>query len=219
MPTDHARPEPWKPSSPPPSRLETPGLVIRPYEESDAPSLFSAIDATRSVLLPWIPWAADQHMTVDDSLHSIRRFAAARADCTNHEHNSTVGFALGVFDRATGALVAGTGFNRIDFPAHEAETGYWVHIDHQRRGVATEVTAAMLTWAFTPQDQGGWGFRRVRIFAAADNTASCAIPGKLGLREECRFVKHRWTDGLGWTDTIGWGVLADEWPKRSGAPM
>jgi RimJ/RimL family protein N-acetyltransferase len=187
--------------------------VIRRYEASDAETLFRAVDASRSALLPWIPWAADQHRTVDASLATIQRFDAARADPTNLEFNATVGFVFGVFLRDSGALVGGTGFNRIDFPAHEAETGYWVHAEHQRRGIASAVLRAMLSWAFAPQDSGGWGFRRIRVFAAADNLASCAIPRKLGLREECRIVKHRWTDGLGWTDTLGWGVLADEWGR------
>ncbi len=206
-----ARPEHWRAPDPAPSRLETERLVIRRYEESDAPALYRAVDESRASLLPWIPWAGEQHKSIEESLAIIRRFDAARADPTNHELNSTCGFVFGVFERADGALVGGTGFNRIDFPAHEAETGYWVHRARQRRGIATEVLRAMLDWAFAEPARGGWGFRRVRIFAAADNLASCAIPRRLGLREECRFVKHRWTDGLGWTDTVGWGVLAPEW--------
>jgi hypothetical protein len=69
----------------------------------------------------------------------------------------------------------------------------------------------VLSWGFTPQKNGGFGFRRVHIFASAANTASCRVPRKLGLREIMHARKDRWIVRLGWTDSIAWDVLAEEW--------
>lgn len=208
------RPEQWRPPTPLPQRLETPRLVIKYHIEADAPALFRAVDESRATLLPWMPWAHTEHRSVESSLACIRRFMASRANSSSPENNSVFGFAVGIFDKSSGELLGGTGFNRIDFDTSDAETGYWVATHRQGTGIATEATGAMLSWGLTPQAEGGWGFRRVRIVAAAANGPSCTVPRKLGLREECRLVKHRWVDGLGWDDTVCWGVLAEEWDRN-----
>jgi ribosomal-protein-serine acetyltransferase len=206
-----AKPEPWYAPVPPPAYLETPRLIIRFYQDTDAPALFRAVDESRASLLPWLPWAASQHLSVESSLECVRRFGQAREEYTAPENNAVFGFIMGVFEKVSGELVGGTGFNRIDFETADAETGYWVVARQRGKGIATEATSAALSWGFTPQAEGGWEFRRIRIVAAAANGASCAVPHKLGLREECRFVKHRWVPGMGWQDTVSWGVLAEEW--------
>lgn len=211
-------PTTWCPPNPLPSRLETARLVIRFYEESDAPALFAAVDQSRSSLLPWLPWAEKENTTVDAALASIRRFGEARHNHAAPENNAVFGFVMGIFDKDTGALVGGTGFNRIDFGTSDAETGYWVVAARRGQGIATESTAALLSAGFTPQQRGGWGFRRIRIFASAANTASCSVPRKLGLREECRFVQHRWVSGFGWTDTLGWAAVDGEWDTVNHRP-
>ncbi len=203
------RPAPWKPPSPQPARFEGLGLVLRPYVPADGPALFAAIDSSRDTLLPWMPWAATQHRSVADSLASIEAFARARADLLDPEHNAIFGFVVGVFDGAE--LVAGTGFNRVDPGAHNAEIGYWVRADRRRRGIATRAAAVMLSWIFTAQRDSGFGFRRAHIFAARANVASCGVPDKLGLRRASHTRADRWVDGLGFTDTVSWDVLATEW--------
>ncbi len=122
----------------------------------------------------------------------------------------------GVFDRATGELLGGTGFNRFNAGSHNAETGYWVRADRRREGIGARTLAGMLAVGLRAQDKGGFGLRRVHIFAAALNVASCGVARKLGLREHLHATRDRWVDGLGWCDTVGWEVLAEEWeaPNR-----
>src|SRR5260370_40915415 len=47
-------------------------VVVRPWRESDAQELFSAIVASREHLLPWLPWATTDQR-VEDALDFIER--------------------------------------------------------------------------------------------------------------------------------------------------
>lgn len=211
-----AAPAPWTPPARVPDRFLSDRFLIRRYDAADAPALFHAIDAFRESYLPWLPWARTEHRTPADSAAAIERFYASAAAPLLPEHNAILGYVYGVFDRASGELVGGTGFNRITPQSHNAETGYWVRADRRRQGIATEVLAATITAGFTPRDLGGFGFRRIHIFAAAANTASCGVPDKLGLRRIMHARQDRWIGGLGWSDAIGWDVLGHEWdPIRS----
>lgn len=206
-----ARPSPWRPPEPLPAEFRTARLILRPWQPTDAPALFAAIDSSRESLLPWLPWAADTHLAPRQTLEWIEHTARASADALRPEHSAMTGFVLGIIDAATGEPVGGTGFNRMNADTHNAETGYWVRGDRRRRGICAEATAGVLSWGFLPQSRGGWGFRRIHIFAAVENAASCGVPRKLGLRQEMHARQDRWVNGRGYLDTLGWGVLAEEW--------
>jgi ribosomal-protein-serine acetyltransferase len=206
------RPDAWSPPDPIPARFQTRRLIVRPYTPDDRDQLFRAIDESRESLLPWLPWASVTHTDPDDTAALIGRFnRIARTWPMIDEERDTIGYLWGVFERETGRLVGGTGLNRLVPGTATAETGYWVHTAHRRRGIATEALRASLSWSFMPQGEGGFGLRRIVIFAATVNTPSIGVPEKLGLRREQHTLKDRWVDGHGWCDSYGWGVLAEEW--------
>lgn len=211
------KPKPWTAPVALRTRFEFGGLIVRPYEHADAEQLYAVVEGSRAALLPWLPWAEKQNLSLAASQKSIARFAASARNPLEIENNRLFGFVLGVFDSATGALLAGTGFNRIDAELHNAETGYWVRADRRREGIATRTLAATLSWGLMPQSAGGFGFRRVHIFAADRNVASCGVPHKLNLQETTRTRADRWVDGVGWCGTVGWEVLAKEWDCAAGA--
>lgn len=186
-------------------------LLLRVYEDWDAPALFEGVDSSRGTLHPWLPWAREQHRSAQASLDSIRLMARARENVLDPELGATMGFVVGIFDARTAELLGGTGFNRVDAVMGNAETGYWLNESVRGEGVATRACAAMISWLFTDQSSGGFGFRRVHIFASAANTPSCAIPERLGLRQSQHTRLDRWIDGMGYTDTLGWDVLREEW--------
>lgn len=198
-------PPPWSPPTPLPGRWETPRLVLRWCEQSDAPALFAAVSADRDSLLPWLPWAPLEHRALHETIFSIEKMKRQR------ETPGVQDYTLGIVDRATGAVVGGTGLHRLRADAHEAEIGYWIRAPLRRRGLCTEAVAGLITWAFTPPSSGGWGLRRIHIRCAGDNHASAQVPRKLGLRHEAALAQERWVDGPGWQDTLVWGVLASEW--------
>lgn len=203
-------PPAWTPPTPLPDNLLVGDLRLRFWRAEDAAALLAAIESGRDRLLPWMPWAASDNRTVDECAASIERM---KVKCERREPPAD-DFALGIFDAASGEPLGGTGLHRIIAEWHEGEVGYWVRPDRHGRGICTRAVSALLTWAFTPQTEGGWGLRRIHIRCAGGNMASQRVPRKLGLREEARLVQERWVDGRGWDDTLVWGVLAEEWLAR-----
>ncbi|MBL0928404.1 MAG: GNAT family N-acetyltransferase, partial [Phycisphaerales bacterium] len=196
---------PWTAPKPLPESFDTPRLTLRPWRPSEGPAMLAALNADRANLLPWLPWVASDSRTVEECTFHIERFRRER------ENPAGADFIVGIFDRATGEALGGTGFHRMRTAFHEAEIGYWIRADRQRRGYCTEAVAGLLTWAFTPQDRAGWGLRRIHIQCAAANVASATVPRKLGLRQEALIRAERWIPSLGWADSLVFAVLAQEW--------
>lgn len=215
--THTATPTPWTP----PLRVlsgdqysfEHDGLRLRFWEDGDAAALFEAIDIDRESFLPWLGWVRTDNRSVEDCMATIVRMRSRRTRMEPMADD----FTLGIFDAATGDALGGTGLHRVVHAAYEGEIGYWVRPDRRGQGICTRTVAALLSWAFTAQSDGGWGLRRVHIRCAASNRASQRVPRKLGLREEARLVQERWVDTISWDDTLVWGVLESEWDIARGA--
>lgn len=194
-------PNRWRKPDPLPDPVaQTARLIVRAYRPGDARALHQAVEASREALLPWLPWARDGNRTVEicrDLIHEFsRRSSQVEAD----------DFVLGIFDRASGALLGGTGFHRIDPEAACAEIGYWIHADHRRLGLCREATAALVTAGFRE-----WGFRRIKISCADRNTGSVRLIERLGLRLEARERAERFVEGHGYVDSLTYAVLREEW--------
>ena len=84
-------------------------------------------------------------------------------------------YGYGVF-LADGRLVGALGLHRRIGPG-ALEIGYWVHVDHTRRGIATASARALTDAGFAMR-----GIRRMEIHCDAANRASAAVPAKLGYR-------------------------------------
>lgn len=200
----------WSPPSQMPLRIETPRLVIRGYELSDAPALFEAINASREHLLPWMPWARDGHTDLAATTHYLTTQIMNVRDLT-----AFASVSLGIFDRASGCLLGATGIHGVHRDTAGAETGYWIRADAAGNGFAPEATAHLLSWAFRAQTQdgsdGGMGLRRIVIYCSSQNVKSRRVPEKLGLRMEVQQREDFFVLGLGVTDRLGWGVVAEEW--------
>lgn len=207
------QPKPWAAPDPRPTCVESERFVIRAYEHDDADQLYEAINTDRDSYKPWLPWVDTDNTSVAQCHYSIELFkrAWAKAD------NLAMGFVMGVFEKDSGRLVAGTGIHRLRTAGHEGEIGYWTRASDRGRGVATEASARLISWCFTPPKDGGWGLRRITVFCAAPNTASARVPTKLRLPPESHARKETWVEGLGWTDHLGWAVLEEDWDRENHA--
>jgi len=199
-------PQPWTPPRPLPDSLHTQRLTLRFWEHSDAGAMLAGIDTDRGSFLPWLPAFRTDNRNTAECLYNIERFRRTR----EQTDPAPVDFVLGIFDRATGGVIGGTGFHRVKAATAEAEIGYWIGPGLRGRGLCTEAVRAMISWGFTPPPTG-WGFRRITIVCGAGNAASRRVPEKLGLRQEFHCRGERWVEGVGYDDTLGWGVLASEW--------
>lgn len=203
----------WSIPSPLPPPITTERTLVRLYDKGDGPKLFRAIDAHRASLLPWLAWPRTDHLDEDDSIFFVETHRRARNRATCND------FPFGIFDRATGEILGGTGLHRVHFGLHEAEIGYWIRGDKQGTGLCTEAIAGLITAAFKSQSEGGWGLRRLVITNASENIASRRVCEKLGLRQEMHLKQARYIGPVeegnpGWVDHTGYGVLAEEWDTR-----
>ena len=200
-------PPPWTPPRPLPVPLLTPRLRLDWFRPEHAPSLWEAIETSRSSMIPWLPWAGTGHRDPEETLERIeawtRKWQAPEPD----------DFFLGVFDRGTDAIVGGAGYHRVVPELGQAEIGYWVREDRRGAGLCTEALRAMVTSGFRD-----WGFRRIVVECAGRNRASSRVAEKAGLPLEARLRASRWIDEQGWDDSLLFGVLRQDWDVDRQAP-
>jgi RimJ/RimL family protein N-acetyltransferase len=147
-------------------RVETPRLVVRCWMPEDAPLAKAAEDASREHLLGFMPWAESLGEVID-KLRLFRSWFDAGED-----------FLFGAFSKGDGSCMGGAGLHpRVGKGG--IEIGYWVHVDHLRKGFATEMAGALTRAAFEIGRM-----RWVEIRTATANVASAAVPEKLGFAHE-----------------------------------
>jgi RimJ/RimL family protein N-acetyltransferase len=177
-------------------RIETKRLVLRCYQPTDGPLLAESITESVEHLRPWMPWAHAEPGPVEEKVKRVKRFRG--------EFDLGQNFIYGIFNPEETKLVGGTGLHpRIGGEA--LEIGYWIHKDYINQGLVTESTAALVKVAFEIVH-----VHRLEIHCDPGNTASAAIPRKLGfihegtLRANTRFLDR-------WRDTMVWGLLETEY--------
>ena len=179
-------------------RVETERLVLRCWQPGDVEELCAAIRDSLEELREWMPWAHDEPQSPDEKLAFIREARSAFDDDRD--------FIFGIFDTDDETVVGGTGLHTRR-GSGVREIGYWIRSSHTGRGFATESTAALTQVAFETQ-----AVHRVEIRCAPDNTASAAIPEKLGFKHEGTLQKAG-TDAQGNPrDTMIWGMPDTNFP-------
>ena len=83
--------------------------------------------------------------------------------------------------------------------------GYWLDQSHTGRGIMTRAVGALVDVLLV-----SCGFNRVVIETGVDNSASSAIPLRLGFRQEGRSVQRQWMYDR-WVDSFQYAITASEW--------
>ncbi|MFN8177369.1 MAG: GNAT family protein [bacterium] len=182
----------------PPYRLATDRVVVRCWDPADAPRLTEALSESRDHLLPWLPWAVDEPTTLDRKVELLRQFRR-RFDLGEE-------FVYGVFDPDETRVLGGAGLHTRAGPCG-LEIGYWIRTGETRRGLATEVTAALTKAAFVLLDVD-----RVEIRVEPTNEASLAIPKKLGFEREAVLKRRHPSVGGALKDLVVWTLFASAYP-------
>ena len=152
----------------PPERIEGEGVVLRRPGAADGDVLAAAIAASLEHLRPWMAWA-------DDEATSPQR-RATYLEQVDKGWEGGSDFAFLVMDPAERAVLGGCGLHRRIGP-RAIEIGYWVHVDHGGRGVATALARALTEAALALPDVD-----RVEIHCDEANVRSAAVPRRLGYR-------------------------------------
>jgi RimJ/RimL family protein N-acetyltransferase len=148
----------------PPEVLVGPTVVLRRSVVDDAEALSAAALASVDHLAPWMPWATPEGVSVETQ----RTRLAAKTWAPGEEWDYLMR------DPADDAVIGGCSLMHRRGPG-TLEIGYWVHVDHTGRGVATEA-ARLLTGAGDRID----GVGCVWILTDEANVRSSAVPRRLG---------------------------------------
>lgn len=147
-----------------PESLTTERLEIRVWTPDDVDALGIAVTESLEHLRPWMPWAAAEPLTRQARLQLIDSWRA--------EHASGANGGYGMFQNGT--IVGACGLHRRAGP-EVLEIGYWVHVDHIRRGLATEAARCLTDVAFEDP-----AIHAVEIHHDRANVASAGVPRSLG---------------------------------------
>jgi RimJ/RimL family protein N-acetyltransferase len=152
--------------SAPPERIDLGiGVALVRVRARRAAAAVTAINTSLDHLHPWMAWASEP--ATEAGLATF--FAAAEEHWDRRQD-----FGYSIVDSADEVVLGGCGLHgRLD--QHGLEIGYWVHVDHIGRGLATAASRALTDAAFAIH-----GIDRVRITCEADNARSARVPEKLG---------------------------------------
>ena len=118
--------------------METERLVLRPWRDEDAPSLYLyASDSSVGPIAGWPP-----HTSVEDSLGVIRSVLSAP---------ETYAIVLKAADEAVGSigLMTGDSVHSAEMKPGEMEIGYWIGVSYWGKGLVPEAVRCISERAFT----------------------------------------------------------------------
>lgn len=175
-------------------------VLVRPYRESDAPSVQEAVAESREHLRPWMPWA-DEHQSVEESrdwiIHEMTAWLTRQS------------LTVGMWDAAAGHYLGGSGLHVRDWDIGYFEIGYWIRVSAEGHGYVTETVRLLTDYAFEHLKAN-----RVEIRCDERNVRSAAIPRRLGYVQEGLLRNDTTTPDGKLRNTLIFSLIADEWPKE-----
>jgi ribosomal-protein-serine acetyltransferase len=170
---------------------------LRTLEERDASVFYRLIENNRAYLREWLPWL-DSTLSVDDERMFIRLAQ------TQYMENRAM--TCGIWDR--GEAVGTISYHPVDWVNRKVEIGYWLGADFQGRGLMTKACTALIEYAFNRLL-----LNKVEIRCAIGNLKSCAIPQRLGFRQEGTIRQGEWLYDH-FVDLNLYGLLTNEWRSQ-----
>lgn len=116
-------------------------------------------------------------------------------------------FHYAIWDDATSKLVGGTGLHPRVGPGR-IEVGYWVRMGWLRRGIASAVSRALTSVAFSIPE-----IEQVHIRCDEANAASAGVPRRLGFHL-IQVVDDEVTAPAETGRTMDWAIRRGEWQQR-----
>lgn len=183
----------WKRQEPSRVQLAEGGVLIRPYQHSDAAAFSRSAQESANEVGRWLPWCGADY---DEAR------AASYIRLVNQYSHRASEYSFGVFaDDATGEHLGGVSLNRIEWPALSANLGYWMATRVAGRGLATIAARLMCRHAFETL-----GLERIQIQVELGNEGSRRVAEKLGAKLE-GVARHKIRTPQGWADARIYGLL------------
>jgi len=169
-------------------------IELRAFTLADSAILFATIERNREWLRRWLPWVREGY-----SIEDTRAFLA---DCEN-ANASGISLTTGIW--FSGKFCGAIGLHKIDLMHRSTSIGYWIDADFSGKGIMTSACRAMVSEGFMT-----YGIHRIEIRCATGNTASCAIPRRLGFQEEGLLREAEWLYDH-WVDLKLFATLKNMW--------
>ncbi len=154
-----------------PARILTERMLLRRYEPGDAAAVKEAIDSSLDHLRAFMNWAWE----APESLEVVEERLIMFGELFDRGDE----LVYGVFSRDESEYLGGAGLHRPRTSPRAVEIGYWIRASRVRRGLATELSAALTRVALTY-----CRVQQVEIHVDPANIASLGVPAKLGYRLE-----------------------------------
>ena len=143
--------------------LRADGLLLRPWEPSDAPSV------------------AEAYRDPDIQRWHVRTMTSAEATAWvgswAQSWSAGTGASWAVVE--AGTVVGRTGVQSVDLASGDADVAYWVVPGARGRGIAVRALHAVTDWAFTEV-----GLHRLALVHSVANAASCRVAVRAGFELE-----------------------------------
>ena len=152
----------------PPERVDGGTVILRRIRVTDAGAVAAAVGASLDHLRPLMPWATPDA--------AERRSQLSRVAEADEMWEAGISYVYSVVTADRGTLVGEIGLDRRVGDG-SVEIGYWIAGNQAGRGFGTSAAEAVTAVALALP-----GVRRVEIHCDEANTASAAIPRKLGYR-------------------------------------
>ncbi len=182
-----------------PEELHGPRVLLRPFSVEDARAVWDAVEESRAHLAPWLPWV-QQCRSADDERATMRRMRERwllRED-----------LAVGIFDRATGRFLGGSGLHRINWEIRAFEIGYWIRVTAEGRGFVTETVQLLTRLAFDRL-----GANRVEIQIDPRNVRSRRVPERLGFVLEGTLRRYRLSPDGRAADRLIFAMIPEDYAR------
>lgn len=181
--------------------LETPRLVLRPFELEDAPE---------------VKRLAGDRAIADTTLNIPHPYEEGMAEEWISRHSEAFaqdnGVTFAITRRADGSLMGAIGLMGL-VKGHQAELGYWIGKPYWRQGFCSEAGQAVLEYGFRH-----WNLIRIHACHLSRNPASGRVMQKLGMAHEgCRRCHVRKWDQF--EDLELYGILRIEWNRGDLPPL
>ena len=150
-------------------RLESPRLILEPYQESDLEDIF--VYAKDPQVARFVPWQS--HQSVQDSL--------AFFDYVKKQTSTASGRLFYVFAlrlRSTGRVIGSFDFKNTH--ARAAQIDYAIGVKHWNQGLTSEAAQCVCEWAWRTLPE----LVRIQAFCHVDNTGSFRVMEKIGMQRE-----------------------------------
>jgi len=181
-------------------KLETERLILGEYTINDFEAVHNyASSSENTVFMSWGP-------NSEEETREFLNNAIKAADNDTNNTDSQKEYLYAVRLKESGKLIGGCD---ISVKKDEASLGWILHRDYWKQGYGTEIGRALLRFGFDDLH-----LRRIIALCDAENSGSCRIMEKIGMRREGLFLEHREphkkSDGK-YGDELLYAIVKSEW--------